>query len=442
MISRSFIYVMLAMCLLCACNENGRESVDGGDNPLSEWTLPVMVAQAGEGTVQWNGFTEETVLLLVSPDGSEYRLEITVLTDSGVNFRVPSDVPEGTYMMVMEQDGRTEMGQIRITGRSLPVSDVRMPSEAVAGAVVSIAGIGFEDGCSIVLAGSAGEEHVLGTTLSYDGVCVTVPDDVSEGTYDVYLLQEGGRWLISDSFRVTSASVARRCTSIRYLAPYVGEAEIMLAWDISDDILTLSEYLVQEGVPELNAYDSYVRRDEGYYALEHDGFESSNDMEMLYSRDQDGNVVSSDVLIYGDDRTTAFTWTYDSSGLLVDISSPRMSFRTLSYEEGRITAFHQTSFEYAPDGPVNSVYAPDVIWAYMSLMDRNDPFVYLPYLLGWYSTASDRLPSKILKPSPSGFGVLSCSLEYEFDDDGYVVSMNWSEGSERHRIEFIYSDMI
>ena len=55
----------------------------------------------------------------------------------------------------------------------------------------------------------------------------------------------------------------------------------------------------------------------------------------------------------------------------------------------------------------------------------DEPFMYVPYFLGWYSKASAQLPTSMLVPSPTGTGTDTYPITYEFDEDGYVVKMSW-----------------
>ena len=180
----------MALFLFSACGENGKQTLTGADNPLSEWTVPASVTAGSEGVVQWNGFTVEASLLLSGSDGTEYPLEIIALTASGVSFKVSSNVPEGVYMLVLEQGSRTELGEIRVLAQTMPLSGVKVPSDALRGAALSIAGIGFEEGCSVVLVDASGEEYLLETALTYEGVSVVVPESLAEGKYSVYLVQD------------------------------------------------------------------------------------------------------------------------------------------------------------------------------------------------------------------------------------------------------------
>ena len=90
-----------------------------------------------------------------------------------------------------------------------------------------------------------------------------------------------------------------------------------------------------------------------------------------------------------------------------------------------MTVFGSRSFEFADANLVNHPAAPDVIWGYMSLMNIAEPFMYVPYFMGWYAKASAQLPTSMIIPSPTGTGTESYPLSYEFDEDGYVVKMSF-----------------
>ena len=79
--------------------------------------------------------------------------------------------------------------------------------------------------------------------------------------------------------------------------------------------------------------------------------------------------------------------------------------------------------------------APDVVWGYMSVMEKFDPFLYFPYLLGWYDKSSSLLPSSMT--ISSGMSTKNIPLTYAFDDDGYVTEMKWSDGGD-NKVIFTY----
>lgn len=425
---RFAVTLLCSLALLSSCGNSSSDLSDAAGNPLSECVFPSSAHAGGELIVQWNGFRDSASLILMST--TEYSLDVRTVTSSGLIAGVPSGIPAGVYMLVLEQEGgRIELGTVEILDAVLPVMNLNLPSGAELGGTVLIGGIGFADDAVIEFVDADGNSFTFDPELVSGGLSVVIPEDLAQTEYDVYLFQDGGSWLISDGFSVYRDIVIKSLSRIEWETPYIGTAFIRLAWEISREVpvtLTVSESLVDGEDISLEAYDEYVCGENGAFELEHDGFEASNDLRMSYLRSEDGLVYQSDVLLYGKSSETAFTWTYNADGFLEDISSPTRSFRSFEYSEGNLTVFRNTSFKYEDPSLVNSPYAPDVVWGYMSLTEKNDPFVYIPYLLGWYTKASASLPTAILQPAPSGSGNVESAVSYEFDSDGYVTSMSWS----------------
>lgn len=424
---RHLSILLLGLLVLFSCEdmESGKQD---GDGTASECVLPVSVQAGGEAVIQWDGFAQEADIRLVSSDAKEYDMDVRTITASGLVFKVPLAVPAGEYSVNLVQGEVTELGRITVTEASVPVIGLKVPSGAGKGEKVIISGAGFESGCVVKLVGSSGRPYSLETEIVNVGITIVIPQGIPAGGYEVYLVQDGMEWILSKSFSVYGDYSVKKLRRIEYDSPYLGTSKLRLAWDISHEepvTLTLSQYVVDGDEVSLEVYDRYVCSD-GWFELVSDGFESSNDMGMSYVCDQSsGFPLTSDVLIYGDDEPTRFTWAYDADGFLTEIASPSRSFRSLEYSEGNLIRFRNTEFRYENTELKNHPGAPDVVWGYMSLMEYNDPFVYFPYLLGWYDMDSALLPSVIAVPDPSGSGVIDNPLTYEFDEDGYVTSMSW-----------------
>lgn len=431
----------LSAIIFMACESESGDHKGMFENPLSECIIQPSVKIGGEGIIQWNGFDESVSLYLLSENGEEYGLDVEVVTASGLIFHIPLSVPPGVYSLIMSQNGVTDLGKVEVLDMDMPVKGLEVPSSALQGEEILMEGIGFASDCLVILADNGGNEYVLETMLTSVGISVSIPSDLPEAEYEMYLLQDGRSWLLQPSFHVYADVVIKKLKALRLYSPYMGTAEILLEWiiDIEDHaVLTVSEYLVEDDVPELNAYDRYECDENGWFGLVYDGFEASNDLGMSYVFDSDGNVMRAEVLIYGDDETTPFSWTYDSDGNLLDVASPKMSFRSFGYDSGNLVRFRQTEFIYSDPASVNNPYAYDVVWGYMALVEKNDPFIYFPYMLGWYTGSSVSLPSLMRKPSPTGTGMTDCPLSYSFDEDGYVVEMAWRENDDSYRVEYVY----
>ena len=448
MTMKKFLMLLCAVsALLVSCEKPegpvNNDPVDGPvDNPMDKCEVPAQVRAGGEGTLLWNGFKENAQLSLDSEVLGEVQLTIKTITASGITFSVPATTREGEYMMILIQDGRHELGKIKVLPMQMPITGLSVPANAQQGETVTISGMGFKEGCRVVFESASGEETEMAATLINGGIEVTLPEDMPAGKYKVSLIQDGLTWLLAENFEVYENLVIKQFSAIRYYAPYISaDTQLVMEWKVSREepvTFTVSQYIMENGVEELNAYDQYVMDAAGLITLDHDGFESSNDLEVSYQKNADGQVTVADVLVYGDDETTPFTWTYDSDGRLLDISSPKRSFRSLEYDGDNLTMFRQISFEYDADGPVNHPYAQDVVWGYMSLQEENDPFVYFPYFMGWYTETSSQLPARIVKPSPDGNGTVILTPSYEFDADGYVSKMTWTDAGENYAVEYRY----
>ena len=432
--------------LLVSCEKPegpvNNDPVDGPvDNPMDKCEVPAQVRAGGEGTLLWNGFKENAQLSLDSEVLGEVQLTIKTITASGITFSVPATTREGEYMMILIQDGRHELGKIKVLPMQMPITGLSVPANAQQGETVTISGMGFKEGCRVVFE-SAGVETQMTVNMVNGGIEVVIPEDMPAGKYKFSLIQDGLTWLLAENFEVYENLVIKQFSAIRYYAPYISaDTQLVMEWKVSREepvTFTVSQYVIENGVEELNAYDQYVMDAAGLITLEHDGFESSNDLEVSYQKNEDGQVTVADVLVYGDDETTPFTWTYDSDGRLLDISSPKRSFRSLEYDGDNLTMFRQISFEYDAESPANHPYAQDVVWGYMALLEENDPFVYFPYLMGWYTEASAQLPARIVKPTPDGTSTVTLTLSYEFDADGYVTKMSWVDENENYAVEYRY----
>ena len=412
------------------------DNVDPQD-PLENCVIPETVKAGGEALVQWDGFKENAQIVLVDADSKEYPMQVKVVTAYGLTFKVPAKTPAGLYQVVLVQESRITLGKITVTAADMPVTGLKVPSGAQQGETVIIEGIGFEEGCSVIAVDQAGQEHALESEVSYLGLSVVIPADLAEGEYALYLLQDEMRWLLAQSFSVYKELVVKQLSRIDYYTEYLDGAFLKLSWEISREepvTLTVSQSIVEDGTATLDVYDMYQFGNDGVLELVNDGFEESNDLKMSYTIDGEGNVTVSDVLIYGKKEATPFTWTYDADGFLTEVASPTKTFRSFEYQNGNMTVFNNTSFEFGDASLVNNPAAPDVIWGYMSLLDKNNPFMYVPYFLGWYSKASAQLPTAMIVPSPTGTGTDTYPLSYEFDEDGYVINMSFGE----ERVEYFF----
>ena len=439
---RRFLTILACLMLVLSCVD----SKTGGQteivtDPVSECVVPETVRCGDDVILQWNGFGQMASIVMRSSSGEEIVAEISVITASGLIFNVPYTMLPGIYDIVLVQDGEFTLGQIEVLPPDMPVSGISMPSSALAEEVILIKGMGFDSSSRIVFVALDGTEYEIVPEYVAGGLSISLPDSLPEGEYAVVLLQDGYRWTICESFQLMS--VARTLASVAYQGPYMGTTQVRYTWTVIDEEplrIVLSEALVEaDGSMEEGSYDEYTAVSEYAFELTADGFEMSNDLEMSYNQDPDGRVMTSDVLVYGNSSPTEFAWTYDPDGYLTEVTyeskSGLRTFRSLFYESGNLIQFRNTMFSYDDASLKNHPDAPDVVWGYMSVMEKFDPFLYFPYFLGWYDKTSSALPTSMT--ISSGTGTVTLPLTYIFDEEGYVTEMKWTDGGS-NKVMFTY----
>lgn len=431
---RRFLFLLLAFFVAASCIDS-QTGDDTGivTDPVSECVVPPSARSGAEVILQWNGFTDDASVILRSASGDETLVYIKVITRSGMIFVVPPGTEPGMYGLFLVQDGEHDLGSIEILPPLIPVSGVSVPSSCMAGETVTVKGTGFKPSSSVVLVGKDGSKHEIEAEYGAGGLSFVVPDDIPEGDYSVYLVQDGNEWLLSESLSVQALSL-KKLASVAYQGPYMGTTQIRYTWKVTEDeplrILLVEATVDADGVVDEGSYDEYTAVSDNAFEMKEDGMEASNDLSMTYIFDPDGRVQTSDVLIYGKSQPTEFTWSYDNDGYLLDVtyvaSSGLRTFREISYDKGNLVRFRNTEFVYDDETLKNHPAAPDVVWGYMAVMEKFDPFVYFPYLLGWYDMKSSSLPTAMT--IASGTGTVTLPVVYEFDEDGYVVEMKWNDG--------------
>lgn len=431
---RRLLFLLLAFFVAASCIDS-QTGDDTGivTDPVSECVVPPSARSGAEVILQWNGFTDDASVILRSASGDDTLAYIRIITRSGMIFVIPPATEPGVYGLFLIQDGEHDLGSIEILPPLIPVSGVSVPSSCMTGETVTVKGTGFKPSSSVVLVGKDGSKHEIEAEYGAGGLSFVVPDDIPEGDYSVYLVQDGNEWLLSESLSVQALSL-KKLASVAYQGPYMGTTQIRYTWKVTEDeplrILLVEATVDAGGNVDEGSYDEYTAVAENAFEMTNDGMEASNDLSMTYSFDQDGRVVTSDVLIYGKSQPTEFTWSYDNDGYLLDVtyvaSSGLRTFREISYDKGNLVRFRNTEFVYDDETLKNHPAAPDVVWGYMAVMEKFDPFVYFPYLLGWYDMKSSSLPTAMT--IASGTGTVTLPVGYEFDEDGYVVEMKWNDG--------------
>jgi len=429
--------LVLTALLAASCQEKGY--LDGeGVNPLDKCVISENVRSGMEAVVQWNGFDDSASLYLKGEDGKEYGVEVTVVTASGLIFRVPAGLAAGKYTVIVEQSGgRQELGIIGILEAELPVTGLKIPSAVEPGKQFVIEGVGFDTGHVISLVRD-GESVVLKHETVSSGAKVMIPQSVDCGEYLLYLSDGTGKWLLSDYF---SVAVRKKLCSVSKNEKYNGDTRRVTGYYVKyegDEVeAIIYKAVLVEPESELvdEAFDRYVLGADGVFRAE-GGASSSLNINVGYNRDADGNISSADVLRFSrnnpDGAMRTFSYVYDASGrpekVTYVLNGVTRSLQVYFYEGGNLVETMNSVFAYEDETLKNNPFGVDVAMGYDMMGMTDEPFLFFPYLIGEHPHTSSHLPSAVLEPTGMMGALEKKSLTYEFDDDGYVVKMSWEAG--------------
>lgn len=440
MIMRKYLLILLTILCLDSCSREGSGSMsDAVVDPISECVVPSNATGGEDVILQWNGFVQDDVIVLSGSSG-EHIVRIQKVTGSGLIFYVPFAMEPGRYAVILRREADEQLGMMDISAPDIPFVGVSLPSSVIAGEDLLIAGSGYDRTVIVTFVSSEGERIRMESSLDSRGIVVLIPSVMPEGQYEVYISYMDCEWFVA---AVSVSSAAKRLVSITYVGPYFGSTEVAYSWTVDEESseIVLTESLVENGVFAENASDVYESDGPMSYKLTVDGLEMSNDVSMSYILDTDGKVTASDVILYGNDEPTRFEWSYDADDRLSEVTfisnRGEGTFASLEYQDGNIVRFNSRFFEYSDPELKNNPYAPSVVWGYMAVQDKFDPFLYFPYLTGLYRTDSPLLPTSF--KYNDGGGEVTCPLSYTFDDDGYVLEMSWVENRSTSRIMFATS---
>lgn len=444
---RHLFKLALFLSLLSACNHID-ETVGDVKNPLSECVIAGNPSSNGEVFIQWNGFEEGVAVLLKGQDGVETSAQIVAITDSGLIFRIPAELAPGTYTVMIDQDGRHELGQIIVSEKELPVTGIKMPESSFPGGSIYIVGSGFNPSFSVFIV-SSDQRIDLASSMSPTGLKVDIPVDVPDGSYEVYLTDGYSEWLIAESFAIVARKWLR---SVSMTGPYYGEMQYKTMYSLEYQGTEVSAIVYTAAVVENGAVveeeirDRYARGDDGVFRVD-GGMSSSNNFNFGYVRDNQGRILTADVLRYSRSNPSGamreFTWEYDEEDRPVEVTyvlnDVVRSMQIYIYEDGNLTETAVNSFIYEDDSLVYNAFAADAAHGYDMMTNVMEPFLYAPYLCGEHPFSSRLLPSAF-KVVTGATTSRNMPLTYEFDTDRYPVKMSWDSG--QSFIEFEYTESL
>lgn len=301
---KKLISMMLMLCAFItfsACSSDD----DGPTNPISNAVVPTSAKIGAEVTVQGSGFAAGQTLYLQPEQGTEVNTNAK-MSANGATFTIPYTMTEGKVNVVLKtsKDSWT-LGSMTLLAADNPISTLSLPGEMGIGEEVTLTGIGFAQGDKIVVG-----DKTLETTVTTDGVKVTIPADLAEGEYAVSLVRGNASWELGKVYAFQKRQVESITVSdneaLNQYAPVLG---------LTEGVLTLNMSYNEDGtLKEITSNGSL-----GWVFYYNGKTVSVENNPYTYTLDDQGRVISSTGMdmMTGDEVT--YTWSYDANGYLTSV---------------------------------------------------------------------------------------------------------------------------
>ena len=397
---KKLISMMLMLCAVItfsACSSDD----DGPSNPVSNPTVPQSAKIGAEVTIQGTGFAEGQTLWLVPEYGEAVNVNAKMAT-SGAKFTVPYTLNKGKVDVVLQvENNKWTLGTMTLLAAENPITAISVPSGLALGKEVTIAGIGFAEGDKIVLipvANAATKSYMtdktpqgttVGTTVAADGVKFTVPADLAEGEYTVFLVRGNSTWALG----TTTVYVDRRIESIT----------------ISDHMMLSSPLTATFHYNNDGALEKITTNDKYTWEFAYSGntvtvAPVTLPLEKLtYTLDENGRITSSTGFSMQTGEEVVYAWNYDAEGHLVGIldkaNAESEENLTAKYENGDLSEYNliltnnftsNKSIRVCP----NTTEPAYLVNIFALMMTRED--LFLGFLLNRNVTTSTYVPNKLL----------------------------------------------
>lgn len=397
---KKLISMMLMLCAVItfsACSSDDDEP----SNPVSNPTIPQSAKIGAEVTIQGTGFAAGQTLWLVPEYGEAVNVNAKMAT-SGAKFTVPYTLNKGKVDVVLQvENNKWTLGTMTLLAAENPITAISVPSGLALGKEVTIAGIGFAEGDKIVLipvANAATKSYMtdktpqgttVGTTVAADGVKFTVPADLAEGEYTVFLVRGNSTWALG----TTTVYVDRRIESIT----------------ISDHMMLSSPLTATFHYNNDGALEKITTNDKYTWEFAYSGntvtvAPVTLPLEKLtYTLDENGRITSSTGFSMQTGEEVVYAWNYDAEGHLVGIldkaNAESEENLTAKYENGDLSEYNliltnnftsNKSIRVCP----NTTEPAYLVNIFALMMTRED--LFLGFLLNRNVTTSTYVPNKLL----------------------------------------------
>ena len=306
-------------------------------------------------------------------------------------------------------------------GPTNPVSNAVVPTSAKIGAEVTVQGSGFAAGQTLYLQPEQGTEvntnakmsstltgigfaqgdkivvgdKTLETTVTTDGVKVTIPADLAEGEYAVSLVRGNASWELGKVYaflqrHVESITITDN-SMLNMYAPMLG---------LQEGILTLNMSYNEDGtLKEITSNGSL-----GWVFNYNGKTVSVENNPYTYTLDDQGRVISSTGMDMMTGEDVTYTWSYDANGYLTSVkqvgAADDADVNFLStYTDGNLSAYTLSlTNEFTTNKSIrtcpNTVEPYYLLNTFSWLMSRDD--LFLGFLLNRNVKVSTYVPNQLI----------------------------------------------
>lgn len=389
---KKLISMMLMLCAFItfsACSSDD----DGPTNPVSNAVVPTSAKIGAEVTVQGSGFAAGQTLYLQPEQGTEVNTNAK-MSSNGATFTIPYTMTEGKVNVVLKTGNDSwTLGSMILLAADNPISTLSLPGEMGIGEEVTLTGIGFAQGDKIVVG-----DKTLETTVTTDGVKVTIPADLAEGEYAVSLIRGNASWELGKVYaflqrQVESITITDN-SMLNLYAPMLGleEGKLVVNFAYNEDG-SLKGISSNGGVE---------------WAFEYSG-KTITTMSLFsgapftYTIDDQGRIIGSTGYdMYGDE--VAYTWNYDANGYLVSVKKNGAADNDdanllNTYTDGNLSAYTMSLANgLATDKSIrtcpNTIEPLYLLNAFGWMQTRED--LFLGFLLNRNVKVSTYVPSQLI----------------------------------------------
>ena len=373
---KKLISMMLMLCAFItfsACSSDD----DGPTNPVSNAVVPTSAKIGAEVTVQGSGFAAGQTLYLQPEQGTEVNTNAK-MTSNGATFTIPYTMTEGKVNVVLKTGNDSwTLGSMTLLAADNPISTLSLPGEMGIGEEVTLTGIGFAQGDEIVVG-----DKKLETTVTTDGVKVTIPADLAEDEYAVSLVRSNASWELGKVYafqkrQVESITVSDNA-ALNLYAPTLG---------LTEGVLTLTMFYNEDGTLNYNGKTVSVENNPYTYTL-----------------DDQGRVISSTGMDMMTGEKATYTWSYDANGYLTSVkqvgAADDADVNFLStYTDGNLSAYTLSlTNEFTTNKSIrtcpNTVEPYYLLNTFSWLMSRDD--LFLGFLLNRNVKVSTYVPNQVV----------------------------------------------